>query len=155
MTSSPGLDSNHPIVDADPVEYLVRPIVAVAIRSQVWFDHRLSLDQVLCLSPTPIPPPKLSKLLHPTLLTIPELKHWTRATLIVEHGWESQVNALADTIEAESKTGDHFFWQDKVLCQMCRQRTPQTPEIGTQVAVSSVFRTKSLVTAHDELYSGH
>ncbi|XP_069181863.1 uncharacterized protein [Procambarus clarkii] len=147
-----GLLPNCPIVVEDPACDETSPIAAVQTRSQAQFQAPPELSTLFDSPPipqvtsshTPVPPVQLP---------VPE--HWTRAHLIEEQRKDPQVRKLANTLDSPTKGGDLYVWSSDVLCRRHPPKYPQSTEVGEQIVVPAVFRSRLLETAHADRFAGH
>ncbi|XP_069191394.1 uncharacterized protein [Procambarus clarkii] len=147
-----GLLPNCPVVVEDPVCEETSPIAAVQTRSQAQFQVPPDLSTLFDSPPipqvtsshTPVPP---------VLLPVPE--RWTRARLIEEQRKNPQVQKLVNTLDSPTKGGDLYVWSSDVLCRRHPPKYPQSTEVGEQIVVPAVFRSKLLETAHADRFAGH
>ncbi|XP_069185915.1 uncharacterized protein [Procambarus clarkii] len=147
-----GLLPNCPVVVEDPVCEETSPIAALQTRSQAQFQVPPDLSTLFDSPPipqvtsshTPVPP---------VLLLVPEC--WTRARLIEEQRKDPQVQKLANTLDPPTKGGDLYVWSSDVLCRRHPLKYPQSTEVGEQIVVPAVFRSKLLETAHADRFAGH
>ncbi|XP_069176135.1 uncharacterized protein [Procambarus clarkii] len=147
-----GLLPNHPLVMEDPVCEETSPIAVVQTRSQAQFQVPSDLNTLFDSPPipqvtsSPAPDP-------PVPMPVPEC--WTLASLLEEQRKDPQVQKLANTIQFPTKGGDLYVWSNEVLCHRCPPKYPQSTEVGKQIVVPAVFRSKLLETAHADRFAGH
>ncbi|XP_069186506.1 uncharacterized protein [Procambarus clarkii] len=147
-----GLLPNCPVVVDDPVCEETSPIAAVQTRSQAQLQAPPDLSTLFDSPPipqftsshTPVPPVQLP---------VPE--PWTRAHLIEEQKKDPQVRKLATTLDTPTKGADLYVWSSDVLCRRHPPKYPQSTEVGEQIVVPAVFRSKLLETAHADRFAGH
>ncbi|XP_069186505.1 uncharacterized protein [Procambarus clarkii] len=140
------------ILGGFPSTLYVAPLVQVRLDSQHFKGEcRLAVVDSLPIkgidgtsSHTPVPPVQLP---------VPE--PWTRAHLIEEQKKDPQVRKLATTLDTPTKGADLYVWSSDVLCRRHPPKYPQSTEVGEQIVVPAVFRSKLLETAHADRFAGH